>query len=74
MHSWLSLPISTYWRWERTQREVEEEGTQGAVASLKEKKKNVQGCVSQDLDPMSSILPKVEELGLNASAEHARNS
>ena len=72
-HSWLSLPISTCWRWERTQRKVEEEGTQGAVASLKEKK-NVQGCVSQDSDPMSSILRKVEELGLNASAEHARNS
>ena len=39
-HSWLSLLISTCWRWERTQRKVEEEGTQGAVASLKEKKKS----------------------------------
>ena len=44
-----------------------DEGTQGSVAILK-KKKNVQGCVSQNSDPMNSILRKVEELGLNASA------
>ena len=42
------------------------EGAQGAVAILKEK--NVQGCVSQNSDPMNSILQKVEELGLNAPA------
>ena len=42
------------------------EGAQGTVASLR--KKNFQGCVSQDSAPMNSILRKVEELGLNASA------
>ena len=69
-HLWRSLPVSTCWWWEETQREVEEEGTQGAVAILK--KENVQGCVSPDSDPMNSILRKVEELGLNASAAHTR--
>ena len=44
------------------------EGTQGAVAVLREKR--VQGCVSQDSDPMNSVLRKVEELGLNPSAGH----
>ena len=34
----------------------------------------VQGCVSQNSDPMNSILQKVEELGLNASAGHTWNS
>ena len=48
------------------------EGTQGAVAFLREKK--VQGCVSQKSDPMNSFLRKVEELGLNASAGHTWNS
>ena len=43
-----------------------EEGTQGSVAMLKEKE--VQGCVSQNFALMNSILRKVEELGLNASA------
>ena len=61
MHLWPSLPISTSWRWEETQREVE-------VATLKEKK--VQGCVSQNSDPMNSISRKAVELGLNASAGH----
>ena len=45
------------------------ESTQGAVAILKEKK-NVQGCVSQNSAAMNSVLWKVEELGLNASAGH----
>ena len=45
------------------------EGTQGAVAVLR-RKKNLQGCVSQDSAPMNSILRKVEELRLNASAGH----
>ena len=49
------------------------EGTQGTVAVVREKT-NVQGCVSQDSDPVSSVLRKVEELGLNASAGHTRNS
>ena len=35
-----------------------------------EKKKNVQGCVSQNPDPTTSILRKVEELRLNASTGH----
>ena len=35
-------------------------------------KKQVQGCVSQNSDPMSSIPLKVEEMGLNASAGHTR--
>ena len=35
-------------------------------------KKKVQGCVSQNSDPMNSILRKVEELGLNASAGHQK--
>ena len=45
------------------------EGTQGAVAILREKKR-VQGCVSQNSDPMNSILRKARELGLNALAGH----
>ena len=49
-----------------------EEGTQEAVAIQTEDK--VQGCVSQDSAPMNSILRKVGELGLNASAGHTRNS
>ena len=44
-----------------------EEGSQGSVPVLEKK---VQGCVSQDSDPMNSIQRKVEELGLNASAGH----
>ena len=50
------------------------EGTRGSVAILKEKTNNVQGCVSEDSDPMNSILREVEELGLNSSAGHTRNS
>ena len=34
------------------------------------RRKNVQGCVSQESDPTNFILRKVEELGLNASAGH----
>ena len=44
------------------------------ISCYAEKKKNVQGCVSQNSDPMNSILRKVEELGLNASAGHTWNS
>ena len=44
------------------------EGAQGSVAFLF--LKNVQGCVSQNSDPMNPILRKVEVLGLNASAGH----
>ena len=40
------------------------QSTQGAVAILRDK--TVQGCVSQNSDPMSSILRKARELGLNA--------
>ena len=43
----------------------QEEGTRGSVALLK-----VQGCVSQDLAPTNSILRRVEELGMKASAGH----
>ena len=42
------------------------EGTQGAVAMLKK----IQFCVSQNSDPMNSILRKARESGLNASAGH----
>ena len=67
MHFWLSLLYSTCWRWKETQREFEKKKV------LKDqlvfwKKKNVQGCVSQNSDPINSILRKVEDLGLNASA------
>ena len=44
------------------------EGTQGAVVILREKR--VQGCVSQNSDPMNSIPRKAGELGLIASAGH----
>ena len=44
------------------------EGTQGAVAILRGKK--VHGCVSQNSDPMNSVLRKAVEFGLNASAGH----
>ena len=43
------------------------EGTQGAVAVLRER---VQGCVSQNSDPMNRILRQVGDLRLNASAGH----
>ena len=36
--------------------------------------KKVQGCVSQNSDPLNSVLRKAEELGLNASAGHTWNS
>ena len=70
MHSWLSLPIS--W-WEETQREVEKKVPKDQLLFWM-KEKNVQGCVSQNSDPMNSILRKVGELGLNASARHIWNS
>ena len=50
------------------------EGTQGTVAPLKKKKKNVQGCAPHNSDPMNSVLRKAGELGLNASAGHTWNS
>ena len=37
---------------------------------MSEGKKKVQGCVSQNSDPMKSILRKARELGWNASAGH----
>ena len=40
------------------------------ISYCSEKEKDVQGCASQNSDPMNSILRKVEELGLNASAGH----
>ena len=50
------------------QREVENKRLKEQLWSWKKKKKkNVQGCVSQNSAPMNSILRKVEELGLNAS-------
>ena len=68
MHLWQSMLFSTCWWWKETQQEVEKEGTQGAVAILKERK--VQGCVSHNSDPKISMLRKGGELGLNASAGH----
>ena len=38
------------------------------------KGKNVQGCATQNSDPMNTILWKVEELGMNASVGHTWNS
>ena len=67
MHSWL---LSTSWRWEETQPEVEKKVLKDQFLFWKK----VQGCVSQDSDPMNSIQRKVEELGLNASAGHTWNS
>ena len=46
----------------------EKEGTQGVVAVLRKK---VQGCESQNSDPMHSIPLKAGELGLNASTGHS---
>ena len=68
MYSWLSLPLSTCWRWEETQREVEKR-SYSRISCYSERKK-VQGCVSQNSDPMDSILRKAGEFGLNASAGH----
>ena len=67
MHSWPSLPMSTSWWKEQPQREVENKRLKEQLWSWTEKRKNVQGCVSQNSAPMNSILRKVEELGLNAS-------
>ena len=40
MHLWPSLPISTCWRWKETSARVrKEEGTQGAVAIVRRKKR-----------------------------------
>ena len=40
MHLWPSLPISTWWRWKETSVRVrKEEGTQGAVAIMRKKKR-----------------------------------
>ena len=44
------------------------EGTRGSVAILREK--TASKVVSEDSDPMNSILRKVGELGLNAWAGH----
>ena len=73
MRLWHSLPISTCWWWEVTSARGREKNV------LMEQllfwgEKNVQGCVSQNSDPMNSFLRKVEELGLNASAGHTWNS
>ena len=53
------------------QREVERKKLKD---QLLEKKKNVQSCVSQESDPMNSIPRKIEELGLNASADTPEDS
>ena len=65
--------FSTCWMRSNLSAGSRKEGTQGTVAVVRQKT-NVQGCVSQDSDPVSSILRKDEELGLNASAGHTRNS
>ena len=56
MHSWLSLPISTSWRWKETQREFEKKKVLKDQLPFWKKEKNVKGCVSQKSDPMSSTL------------------
>ena len=71
MQLWPFLPMSTSWWWEQSQREVEKKVLKDKLLFWGEKK--VQGCVSQDSDPMNNILRKVEELGLNASAGHIWN-
>ena len=74
VHLWHSLPFfSAFWMRSNLSAGSRKEGTQGTVAVVREKT-NVQGCVSQDSDPVSSFLRKDEELGLNASAGHTRNS
>ena len=56
---------------ETPSKKSKKEGTKGAVAILKEKKK-VQGCVSQKYsDPKKSVLRKVGQTRLDASAGHA---
>ena len=65
--------FSTCWMRSNLSAGSRKEGTQGTVAVVRQKT-NVQGCVSQDSDPVSSFLRKDEELGLNASAGHTRNS
>ena len=53
---------------EAPSKKSKKESAEGSVASLKEE---VQiGCVSQDSDPQKSILRKLGELRLNASAGH----
>ena len=73
MHLWHSLPSFDMLTRSNLSAGSRKEGTQGTVAVVREKTK-VQGCVSQDSDPVSSVLRKDEELGLNASAGHTRNS
>ena len=73
VHLWHSLPSFDMLTRSNLSAGSRKEGTQGTVAVVREKTK-VQGCVSQDSDPVSSILRKDEELGLNASAGHTRSS
>ena len=73
MHLWHSLPFFDMLMRSNLSAGSRKEGTQGTVAVVREKT-NVKGCVSQDSDPLNSILRKDEELGLNASAGNTRNS
>ena len=72
LHSWLSLPKSTSWWWEQLQREVEKTVLKDQLLFWKNQKRP-RLCISK-LRPMNSILRKVEELTLNASAGHTWNS
>ena len=74
LRSWLSLLLSTCWRWKKTQREVEKKVLQDQLLILKENKRPRLCCVSQNSEPMNSILRKARELELNASAGHTWNS
>ena len=71
MHLWLSLPISTCWRLQKHSASSKKKKVlKEPVAVLR--RKNVQGCVSQDSDPMNSFPRNVAEMGLIASAGHTR--
>ena len=69
MHVWHSLPISTCWWWEVTSARGRERKVPKEQLLFWGGKK-VHGCVSQNSDPMNSVLRKAGEFGLNASTGH----
>ena len=58
MHLCSSLSISTYWWWGEVQQETEKRRCSRSTCDSEKEK--VQDCVSQNSDPMSSILRKLE--------------
>ena len=63
-----SLPNFDMLMVKETQREVEKR--RYSRSSCDSERKKVQGCVSQNSDPMNYILRKAGELGLSASSGH----